>query len=218
MPMTARKTASIWASAISSERRWRSRAALGCRTGGRASRTAGAERRGGRGPRLWLAAIWLWASAALAAETVYLAPERFLEQAFEGRVPAPSVLWLTGDLRQEVEAILGHPADMLRTRYWQRDGRSAWILEEIGKERPITVGVVIEGGRIERLEVLIYRESRGYEVHRDGFEAQFEGGELTSAGGLDRRIDGISGATLSVRALTRIARLALRLDKEVAGG
>lgn len=179
---------------------------------------AGSARRRNQGPRLWLAAIWLWACAALAAETVYLAPERFLEQAFEGRVPPPSVLWLTGDLRQEVEAILGHSAGMLRTRYWQRDGRSAWILEEIGKERPITVGVVIERGRIERLEVLVYRESRGYEVHRDSFEAQFEGGTWTPAGGLDRRIDGISGATLSVRALTRLARLALRLEKEVAGG
>jgi hypothetical protein len=32
---------------------------------------------------------------------------------------------------------------------------------------------------------------------------------------LDRNIDGISGATLSVRALTRLARVALLLDAEV---
>ena len=201
--------ATISALAISSEPRRRSRARRACPPAGPVCR-----RKGGR--KLWLAAIGLWACAVLAAETVYLAPERFLEQAFAGRVPSPSVLWLTGDLRREVETILGHSAGMLRTRYWQRGDRSAWILEEIGKERPITVGVVIERGRIERLEVLVYRESRGYEVHRDSFEAQFEGGGLNPDGGLDRPIDGISGATLSVRALTRIARLALRLEREVA--
>jgi uncharacterized protein with FMN-binding domain len=100
-------------------------------------------------------------------------------------------------------------------RYWTRDHRSAWILEEIGKEQPITTGIVVQGGRIERIKVLIFRESPGWEVRHDFFTEQFKAAGLTEKHGLDRHIDGISGATLSVRALTRLARLALFLDHQI---
>ena len=63
------------------------------------------------------------------------------------------------------------------------------------------------------VRVLIYRESRGWEVKYPAFTDQFRGARLTSDGKLDQSIDGISGATLSVHALTRLARLALLLDQ-----
>ena len=50
---------------------------------------------------------------------------------------------------------------------------------------------------------------------RPAFPAQFAGARLTSSQGLDRHIDGISGATLSVRALSRLARLALLLHRHI---
>ena len=144
---------------------------------------------------------------------VYQEPAAFVAGAFDGDPPAPRVLWLSGDLRARVSEILGHRPAALRVRYWARGQRSAWVLEEIGKEKPITVGIVIDRDRIETLRVLAFRESRGWEVRRPFFTDQFTGAGLGPNDALDRNIDGISGATLSVRALTRLARMALLLDR-----
>ncbi len=159
-----------------------------------------------------LAGVALVAAPAAPA-AVYQEPRAFLAETFGGRVPEPRMLWLTGDIAEGTHAILGHGLGVLRLRYWGRDGRTAWILEEIGKERPITTGIVVERGRIERIKVLIYRESRGWEVRHPFFTEQFEGATLTEDERLDRHIDGITGATLSVRALKKLARLALFLHE-----
>jgi hypothetical protein len=65
------------------------------------------------------------------------------------------------------------------------------------------------------VKVLIFRESRGWEVRYPFFTDQFKDATLTAERNLDRKIDGISGATLSVNALTKLARLALFLDSYV---
>ena len=103
----------------------------------------------------------------------------------------------------------------LRVRYWREDRRTAWVLDEIGKDKPITTGFVIKQGRIERVRVLIFRESRGWEVRHSFFTDQFRDARLTEDRNLDRDIDGISGATLSVRAMKKLAALALYLDGEL---
>ncbi|HEX9628234.1 MAG TPA: FMN-binding protein [Acidiferrobacterales bacterium] len=158
---------------------------------------------------------WLFAPAAAAAPGVYQPPAAFVREAFGGNAPAPKTLWIDDALAREIGAILGHPPDGRRLRYWRRGARTAWVLDEIGKERPITVGIVVDAGRIERVQVLAFRESRGWEVRHPFFTDQFRAATLTGKHELDRDIDGISGATLSVRALTRLARLALFLDARV---
>jgi hypothetical protein len=146
------------------------------------------------------------------AEEVYLAPEAFLAQAFEGGAPKASTLWLTGAVQAEAARILGHPPRQLRQRYWASGEKSAWILEEIGKEEFITAGFVVHQGRMDHARVLIYRESRGGEVRYPAFLKQFAGVALTAEQQLSARIDSISGATLSVNAMNRMARLALYFD------
>lgn len=161
---------------------------------------------------------WLFwfAIASSAAAEVYQTPEAFLKESFAGEPPQPSLVWLTGALRDTVTTILGHEPGQLRIRYWREGSRSAWILDEIGKERPITTGILINADRIERVHVLEFRESRGWEVHHDFFTDQFRQAGLTEDLQLTRHIDGISGATLSVRALTKQARLALFLNQQTA--
>ena len=139
---------------------------------------------------------------------------QFLREVF-GQAPTPDALWLTGDIRPAVRAILEHDYPAARLRYWRIGPRTAWVLEEIGKEMPITVGIAVDNGAVERVRVLVYRESRGWEVKSRAFTDQFDGARLTARQTLDRGIDGISGATLSVRALSRLARLALLLHKQV---
>ena len=114
--------------------------------------------------------------------------------------------------------LLGHDYPALRLRYWCRGKRSAWILEEIGKDLPITVGVVIDDDRIRSLRVLVYRENRGGEVSTPAFTDQFDGATLGAPNELDRNIDGITGATLSVDALTRLATMALFLHGKTGCG
>ncbi len=159
---------------------------------------------------LWLLAL---AAPAWAADTEAETAE-FLREVFS-QAPQPEVLWLTGDLRPAARSILEHDYPAARLRYWRIGTRTAWVLDEIGKEMPITVGIAVDGGAIERVRVLAYRESRGWEVRSRAFTSQFDGARLTSRQTLDRGIDGISGATLSVRALGRLARLALLLHGRV---
>jgi hypothetical protein len=156
---------------------------------------------------------WL-ALPAAADRDVHQTPAEFIAQSFPDGEPQSKALWITGDLKQQVRQALGHDLDRLRVRYWVDGRRTAWILDEIGKEELITVGVLIDAGKIERLNILIYRESRGWEVRFPFFTDQFRGAVVAANGTrLDRGIDGISGATLSVRAVSGLARLALILDR-----
>jgi hypothetical protein len=118
-------------------------------------------------------------------------------------------------VRDTSTQILGHPYPGLRIRYWVQQQRSAWILEETGKEKPITVGLVVNGKVLERIRVLEFRESRGWEIRFPFFTDQFNGVGLTAGNQLDKPIDGISGATLSVRALEKLARLALYFHSRI---
>lgn len=147
------------------------------------------------------------------ARGTYQEPSDFISNAFDGSAPKVQTLWITKNIRHEVEEILGHEFRGMRTRYWAQGQRSAWILEEIGKEKPITTGIIVNQGKIEQLRVLIFREERGSEVHYPFFYQQFDGAALVEDKRLDRHIDGISGATLSVRALKKLSRLALFLHQ-----
>ena len=160
----------------------------------------------------WLAfASFLIMPMALCAEP-YLTTAQFLESAFGASQPKMETLWVTKDVAVQVENILGHTPKQLRVRYWKSNLKTAWILEEIGKEEPITAGFVIQSGKLNQVMVLDYRESRGGEVRHPNFLRQYQGADLQKDYQLDKSIDGISGATLSVRAIGRMVRLALYFD------
>ena len=159
----------------------------------------------------------LIASTSVEAETVYQEPKEFLAEVFNGNVPTPTIISITGERREKVGGILGRTPSMLRVRYWFVGDLSAWILEEIGKTEPITTGILIRGQKIEDVRILIYRESHGSEVRHDFFTEQFRGTELDSEGEVTKKVDGISGATMSVNALRKLAKLALYLNREAIG-
>jgi len=150
------------------------------------------------------------------ANNDHIAPEDFLARAFPGELPSSSTVWLTGEIKDIAHSILGHPPGYLRLRYWGDEIRSAWIVDEIGKTEPITIGIIVSEDVIEEIKVLAFRESRGWEIKHDFFTRQFEGAALQIKQQLDRHIDGISGATLSVKAMTNVSRLVLYLAESVA--
>lgn len=93
------------------------------------------------------------------AATVYETHGEFLTRAFGDTPPAPGVVWLSGERKIQVRQLLGHAYPALRLRYWCDAGRSAWVLEEIGKDLPITIGVIIDKDHIQSLRVLTYRKT-----------------------------------------------------------
>ncbi|MBL4910233.1 MAG: FMN-binding protein [Alteromonadaceae bacterium] len=153
------------------------------------------------------------------AKGVEQKPAQFISHVFNGNIPKVQVLWLSKADKTIVAEIMQHKFNRLRIRYWQKTqattNDTVWILNEIGKEKPITIGVHIKNQQIVELKVLAYRESRGDEVRHTFFTKQFNLAKLTQNNELDRHIDGITGATLSVRALTKTARLALWLDNKI---
>lgn len=169
-----------------------------------------------RGVAVVVASAGLFVGMASAdAPGRYLDSAAFLEAAFGEEPPEARVLWISRELRESLGALLGHPYEGLRIRYWQDGNRTAWILDEIGKELPITIGVSVESGRIDLVRILEFREIRGWEVRYPFFTEQFNDATLTDGRDLSVRIDGITGATLSVRAVTGIAKVALYLHEYI---
>jgi hypothetical protein len=156
---------------------------------------------------------WLLLPGAYAT-TVYQSPEDFIRSSFD-QEPETKTLWVADELAEQIKIALGHDYHKLRLRYWIRQQRSAWILEEIGKERYITAGFVVENDTIQNTSILIFRESRGWEIKHRFFTEQFDGLQLTGKYELNKSIDNITGATLSVNAVERLAKTALLLHKWV---
>ena len=160
--------------------------------------------------------LWLMSSSIASARGVYVTHQDFLKTIFKESVPKSEILWIKGTLQDSVNEILGHTYGRLRIRYWRHADEFAWILDEIGKEEPITVGIAIKGEKIKNLIVLEYRESRGDEVRQLFFTQQFQNATLDEHQNLSQHIDGITGATLSVSALIKLSKLALFLSQQVA--
>ena len=159
--------------------------------------------------RCLLPILMLLQAAPLLAAT-YITPTEFVATSFSAQ-PEQGLIWLKAPEQAMAVKLFGHRYASLRLRYWRTDERTAWILDEIGKERMITMGIVVDQDQISRVAILEYRESRGGEIRHPFFTQQFVGASMDSKQDLSNPIDGISCATLSVRAVTNASRFALYL-------
>jgi hypothetical protein len=151
------------------------------------------------------------------AQQTYLSKEDFLQQNLGARYTAQK-LWFSKPVKQNLKKIFGHKYPGMRISYWSNNENShqtAWILNEIGKVKPITFGVVVKSQQIEAIYVMVFRESRGWEIKQSFFTNQFLGASLTDRLRLNQHVDSISGATLSVIAMKKVARAALYLSQQV---
>ncbi len=155
------------------------------------------------------------ATASLWAKGVYQSPEDFINEVFANTPPKAERVLVKGDLGKSIKSILDHRYSKIRIPYWREGNRTVWILEKIGKERPITAGFVIENNQVKHFKVLIFRESRGWEIRNDFFTNQFDGAHLTPKNKLNQPIDNITGATMSVNAMKKLSRMALYLHQQV---
>ena len=158
-------------------------------------------------------AAGLYTGSALAIDDVIETPQAFLTEAFGATPPEAKFLELDGNAQSQIAAALGHPYQQSRLRYWLGNGQTAWIFDDKGKEgyQMTTSGFVVKGGVLQFARVIIYRESHGEEVTQASFLKQFEGAKANGTA-IDKHVDGISGATLSVLMMQRMARAAITLD------
>lgn len=139
--------------------------------------------------------------------------ESFAASYFNPLPPAVDIP-VRGSQAGTIRDILGRPYDRKTIRCWRAANTAVWILEARAKSGRITAGFALRDGRLERVKVLEYRGQHGRDVQSGSFTRQFDGAGLSSDRQLDRSIDGISGATISVRTLVHMARLALVLEAE----
>lgn len=145
----------------------------------------------------------------------YIEKAEFLLSVFGESEFEQAAVFVDASLRESIENVLGRRFPLLRVRYWRAGSMTAWVFDEIGKEEPITIGIGIDNDSIATVRILEFRESRGWEVRYPFFTDQFAGARLAENTSIDRDIDGITGATLSVSAVNRAVRLALFLHAHV---
>lgn len=149
------------------------------------------------------------------AKGVYQSPEDFINEVFTNTPPTPERVIVKGEISKGIKSILNHRYKKIRIPYWRNGDRTVWILEKIGKELPITAGFVVSNNQIEQFRVLVFRESRGWEIRNAFFTRQFDGQQLSKKNKLSQPVDNITGATMSVNAMKKLSRMALYLHQQV---
>ena len=165
------------------------------------------------GVRLLAALSFFLASSLLFAEEkeydvqVYLTKKQALEIAFPGvdRVDREKK-WLTDEQREKIGNIAHRKVEDKRITYYvgKKGGKPTGYMvidNVIGKSFPITFMVVLNvDGTVRDVEIMVYREPRGWEVRYKSFLDQYLGRNAESD---FREIHSITGATLSVNGVTR---------------
>ena len=139
----------------------------------------------------------------------------FLAQVFGTELPQAEMIRLSEVDKTRIKGILQHPLTFQRVRYWKKGSSAVWLLDEVGKHKPITAAFWLENGVIKKVKVLAFRETRGWEIKYPYFLKQFRGISLLENNTLSAKVDGISGATLSVRAMKKMAYIALYLNQQI---
>ncbi|MBM4152083.1 MAG: FMN-binding protein [Kiritimatiellaceae bacterium] len=141
--------------------------------------------------------------------------DKFVRSVF-GTVPEKQTLRLESETQAKIASMLGKRYSKKEVTYWEQNGRRIWVVDAQGKVSSIQTGFVVEQGQIAKSEVLVCKEDHGRQVRSARFLKQFTGLVINEKGQLNRRIDGLSGATISVYAVTGSAKLALYFDSLVA--
>jgi transcriptional regulator of nitric oxide reductase len=126
----------------------------------------------------------------------------------------------TDDLRAQIRAELDGTtpsiweAEYVAFKVWHGEtllGR-AFLVEEIGKHRPITFVVGVRpDGHVQDVAVVAYREAYGGEIRHKRFLTQYRGKDVRDSLQPRQVITNIAGATLSVNAASRAVKKALAL-------
>jgi hypothetical protein len=138
---------------------------------------------------------------------VYLTKKQAFEIAFPGADKVDrEKKWLTDAQKNSIGELCLQKIETNRMTFYvgKRNGTPigyAFFDHEVGKSFPITFMTVLNiDGSVRDVEIMVYREPRGWEVRYPSFMDQFTGRTADSD---YRTVNTITGATLSVRALVK---------------
>jgi len=150
-------------------------------------------------------APWVWLPVAAISTSVYATTYLTVEQAqqtiFPGATLTQAFVTLTDDQKREIERRSGVEVSNKAVRLWKVGSGGYFIVDEvIGKHEFITYAIGLNAdGSVKQIEIVVYRESYGYEVRNAAWRRQFVGKTTGDAVRLNQDIRNISGATLSSR-------------------
>lgn len=175
--------------------------------------------------RLIIAAALVFSVAAPVTAEVYLTKEQALEVALpKDCKPRYDPQTITAELAEKLSAahLLGEEQKQAHFFVCESQGLAkgyALIDSEIGKHLPITYVVGLSAqGKVTRVEMMVFREVRGWEAREHKFLQQFEGKAPNDEFKLGDQISNVSGATLSAASMTRGVKRALLLWQNFYGG
>ncbi|NGZ10515.1 MAG: FMN-binding protein [Nitrospira sp. LK70] len=130
------------------------------------------------------------------------------------------VIKLTQEKKAHIEERIGwkFPEESFEVYIGESDSQVdgyAVVQNTIGKHKPMTylVGVDNEGS-VSDVELLVFRESRGSDVGKKRFNAQYEGKTVLDPIQIKRDITNITGATMSVRSMSAgVKRVLVLIDE-----
>ncbi len=109
-----------------------------------------------------------------------------------------------------VDSIVAGTATVIRVRSGETLRGYAAVRDAMGKDQPITYLVAVDTAlALLDVDILVYREPYGGEVAYEPWRKQFRGKQPGDRLEVGREIRGISGATISVNAVTAGIRRAL---------
>jgi len=158
------------------------------------------------------------------AQAVYLSPSEALKTIFatSGEV-VPDKKTLSPDAIKKISKALGYEISKKEwTFYIAKTGNVvngyALVDNEKGKMEPITFLTAINtDGTVKDVEVLVYRESYGSEVHQKPFLRQYNKKKSTDPIRVGQDIKHITGATISSRAISTGVKRALIIWNQIYG-
>lgn len=162
--------------------------------------------------------FFLCLSSPLEAQTVYLKPSEALKIIFkDSREVVSEKKTLTAEQKERLEKQLGTKLEKYEWNFYiaKTNGRIdgyAVIDNEVGKTEPITfLTAITPAGEVREVEILVYREPIGSEVHDKRFLRQYHGKRESDPIRIGQDISNISGATLSARAVSNGVKRALAI-------
>jgi Na+-translocating ferredoxin:NAD+ oxidoreductase RnfG subunit len=154
-------------------------------------------------------AIIISAGAIPCYATTYLTVEQAQKICFTDATQfVPTDVTLTRKQRKAIEKDSGVWVRLPTEKVWRAmDGNRfvGWFIEDevLGKHEYIHWALALNAdGSVRQIEILVYKETYGYQVREANWRAQFTGKQYGARLKLGADIKNISGATLSCRHIT----------------
>lgn len=147
---------------------------------------------------------WIMLPMAAISTSVYATNYFTVEQAqqamFPGEKLTPGFVTLSDEHAAQVNKLMGSNQSHREIKAWKAGSGWFFVDEVVGKHELITYALALNAdGSIRQIEIMDYRESRGYEIRTPGWRRQFAGKTLKDPIQLNQDIGNISGATLSCK-------------------